>query len=218
MEAATSSLANKLTAGPGQRRRRTVNRATEIIATAATGLAVAVLGIVVVSVFLKGGSALNWQFLTQLPAAFGQAGGGIANSIVGTVILVALATGMAVPVGILLAIYTSEFARPQVATVIRFALDILNGIPTIVVGLFIFGILVVGHQQNGWAGAVALAIVMLPIVGRSAQEVLALVPRALRGGPGPGVEALASGSSRCAAHRIGRSHYRRRPRRGPSGR
>jgi phosphate transport system permease protein len=179
MEAATSSLANRLTAAPGQRRRRIVNRTMEILATVAAGLAVAVLGIVVVSVFIKGVSALNLDFLTKNPAAFGQTGGGIANSIVGTVILVALATGMAVPVGILLAIYTSEFAPTRVATAVRFALDILNGIPTIVIGIFIFGILVVGHQQSGWAGAVALAIVMLPIVGRSAQEVLALVPRSL---------------------------------------
>lgn len=179
MEAATTSLAKKLTEGPGQRRRRIVNRIMEILATVATGLAVAVLGIVVVSVFLKGVSALNLDFLTKEPAAFGQTGGGIANSIVGTLILVALATAMAVPVGILLAIYTSEFAPPKVAGAIRFCLDILNGIPTIVVGVFIFGILVVGHQQSGWAGATALAIVMLPIVGRSAQEVLALVPRSL---------------------------------------
>jgi phosphate transport system permease protein len=179
MEASTSSLANKLTAGPGQRRRRTVNRIMEVLATAATGIAVAALGIVVVSVFLKGAGALNLEFLTKLPAPFGQAGGGIANAIVGTLVLVALATAMAVPVGILLAIYTSEFARPQVATVIRFALDILNGVPTIVTGIFIFGIMVVGHEQSGWAASVALAIVMLPIVGRSAQEVLALVPRSL---------------------------------------
>jgi phosphate transport system permease protein len=180
MEAATSSLAKKLTAGPGQRRRRTVNRAMEILATAATGLAIAVLGIVVASVALKGASALNWGFLTQLPAAFGQPGGGIVNDIVGTVILVALATAMTVPVGVLLAIYTSEFAPPRAATAIRFALDILNGIPTIVTGIFVFGIMVVGHQQSGWAASVALAIVMLPIVGRSAQEVLALVPSSLR--------------------------------------
>ncbi len=180
MEAATGRLANKLTSGPGQRRRRAINRTMEIVATVATGLAVAVLGIVIVSVLVKGASALNIDFLTQLPAAFGQPGGGIVNDIVGTVILVALASAMAVPVGILLAIYTSEFAPPGAAAAVRFALDILNGIPTILTGIFVFGIIVVvEHQQSGWAGSVALAIVMLPIVGRSAQEVLALVPRSL---------------------------------------
>lgn len=179
MEAATSTIAGKLTAGPGQRRRKLVNRVMEILATLATFIAVAVLGIVVVSVFIKGVGALNIDLLTKNPAPFGQTGGGIANSIVGTVILVALATVMAVPLGILIAIYTSEFAPLQVANGVRFALDILNGIPTIVIGIFIFGLLVVGNQQSGWAGAVALAIVMLPIVARSAQEVLTLVPRSL---------------------------------------
>jgi phosphate transport system permease protein len=99
---------------------------------------------------------------------------------VGTIELVAIATVIAVPIGILIAIYTSEFASPRVAGVVRFSLDLLNGLPTIIVGVFIFGILVVGSQQSGWAGGIALAVVMLPIVARSAQEVLALVPSSLR--------------------------------------
>jgi phosphate transport system permease protein len=180
MEAGTSNVARKLAAAPGHRRRKFVNRLMEILATVATVIAVAVLGIVVVSVIIKGAPALNVDFLTKLPAPFGQTGGGIANSIVGTVILVALATAIAVPIGIMIAIYTSEFAPPRVGNAVRFALDILNGIPTIVTGIFIFGLLVVGNQQSGWAGAVALSIVMLPIVARSAQEVLTLVPRSLR--------------------------------------
>lgn len=182
MEAGTASIQARLTEGPGQRRRRAANRVMEGVSTVAAGLAVAVLGIVVVSVVIKGGSALSFGFLTKDPAVngFGQAIGGIAPAIVGTVILVLLAAAIAVPVGILTAIYTSEFARPRVANAVRFALDILNGVPTIVVGIFIFGILVVGNQQSGWAGAIALAIVMLPIVARSAQEVLTLVPSSLR--------------------------------------
>jgi phosphate transport system permease protein len=180
MEAGMASIQARLTQGPGQRRRRLTNRVMEGISTLAAGLAVAVLGIVVVSVVVKGASALNFGFLTQNPAAFGQSGGGIAPAIVGTAILVALAALIAVPIGILIAIYTNEFARPRVANGVRFALDILNGIPTIVVGIFIFGILVVGNSQSGWAGAIALSIVMLPIVARSAQEVLALVPNSLR--------------------------------------
>ncbi len=151
----------------------------EGVATLAAGVAVAVLGIVIVSVLIKGVGAINLDFLTKNPAPFGQAGGGIADSIVGTAILVGVATVIAVPIGILIAVYTNEFARPRVAGVVRFSLDILNGVPTIVVGIFVFGILVVGHTQSGWAGSVALAIVMLPIVARSAQEVLALVPRSL---------------------------------------
>ncbi len=182
MEARTASVQARLTEVPGQRRRRLTNRVMEGVSTVAAGLAVAVLGIVVVSVVIKGGSALSFGFLTKDPAVngFGQPIGGIAPAIVGTVILVLLAAVMAVPIGILIAIYTNEFARPRVADGVRFALDILNGIPTIVVGIFIFGILVVGGPQSGWAGAIALAIVMLPIVARSAQEVLALVPSSLR--------------------------------------
>jgi phosphate transport system permease protein len=163
----------------GDRRRRIVNRVMEWVATVAAALAVAVLAIVVGSVFAKGVGALNIDFLTKNPAVFGQVGGGIANSIVGTAILVGLATLMAVPIGILTAIYTSQFAPPAVAGAIRFALDILNGVPTIVVGIFVFALLVVGHVQSGYAGSVALAIVMLPLVARSAHEVLALFPHSL---------------------------------------
>ncbi len=178
-QSASSRSRAQLTGGPGQRRRKLVNRAMEGVATLAAGVAVAVLGIVIVSVVIKGVGAINLDFLTKNPAPFGQTGGGIADSIVGTAILVGVATIIAVPIGILTSVYTNEFAGPRVAGLIRFALDILNGVPTIVVGIFVFGILVVGHTQSGWAGSVALAIVMLPIVARSAQEVLALVPRAL---------------------------------------
>src|SRR5205085_3815855 len=86
---------------------------------------------------------------------------------------------IAIPIGLMIGVYSAEFARPRVASWVRFALDILNGVPTVVTGIFIFGLLVVGHPQSGWAGSIALAIVMLPIVARSAQEVLALVPRSL---------------------------------------
>ena len=169
-----------LTGTRGDRRRRLANRLMVVVATSAAWLAVAVLAIVVGSVFVKGIGALNVDFLTKNPVPFGQTGGGIADSIVGTAILVGLATVMAVPIGILIAIYTSEFARPAVASVVRFALDILNGVPTIVIGIFVFGLLVAGHTQSGFAGAVALAIVMLPLTARSAHEVLTLFPSSLR--------------------------------------
>jgi phosphate transport system permease protein len=169
-----------LAPAPGARRRKAVNRGMEVLCTIAALLAVAVLLLVVISVLIKGAPAINLDFLTKNPVPFGQTGGGIADSIVGSAILIGLATLMSVPVGILIAIYTTEFARPAVSTVIRFCLDILNGVPTIVVGVFIFGLLVLGGAQSGWAGAVALAVVELPIVARSAQEVLELVPGSLR--------------------------------------
>jgi phosphate transport system permease protein len=91
-----------------------------------------------------------------------------------------MATGMALPLGVLIAIFLTEFARPAVANSIQLILDILNGLPTIVTGIFVYGLLVIGHTQSAYAAAFALAIVMLPLVARSAQEVLLLVPSALR--------------------------------------
>ncbi len=167
-------------AGGHLRRRRMVNRAMEAVATLAALAAVAVLVIVIVSVAIHGLGAINLDFFIHSPAAFGQSGGGLANAIVGTLVLIALASAMAIPVGILIGIHTSEFARPRTASAVRFALDILNGVPTIVTGIFVFGLLVVGKAQSGWAGAFALAIIMLPIVARSAHEVLALVPSTLK--------------------------------------
>jgi phosphate transport system permease protein len=175
----------RLTGGPGYGRRKAVNRAMEGLSTLAAVVAIAVLALVVVSVVIKAAPAINLNFLTQDPnptaSLFGKVSGGIANSIVGSAILIAIASLISVPIAILVAIYTTEFAGQRVATTIRFALDLLNGVPTIVIGIFIFGIIVIpAHTQSGWAGAVALAIVELPIVARSAQEVLALVPGSLR--------------------------------------
>ena len=173
------SMQALLAGSPHARRRRLMNRLMEVVATVAAWFAVAVLAIVVGSVFVKGAGALNIDLLTRNPAPFGQTGGGIADSIVGTIILVAVASLMAVPLGILTAIYISQFAPPWIARAVRFALDILNGVPTIVTGIFVFALLVSGRVQSGFAGSVALAIVMLPIVARSAEEVLVLFPTSL---------------------------------------
>lgn len=162
------------------RRRRIVNRIMESLGTLAALLAVAVLVIVVVSVVRKGAPALSWHFLTSTPNLFGGPGGGIANAIVGTAIIVGLATAIALPVGVLAAIYLTEFAPKRLAAPIQLVIDLMAGLPTIVVGVFVYGLLVVGHQQSGFAGAVALAIVMLPLIARATQEVLLLVPGALR--------------------------------------
>jgi phosphate transport system permease protein len=162
------------------RRRRIVNRAMEALATVAALLAVAVLAIVVVSVALRGAGALSWDFFTKPQALFGQPGGGIANAIVGTVLLVAFATAMAVPVGVLTAVYLTEFAPRRVAVPIQVVLDVLAGLPTIVLGIFVYALLVIGHTQSGLAGAFSLAIIMLPLVARATQEVLLLVPATLR--------------------------------------
>ncbi|HEX3327426.1 MAG TPA: phosphate ABC transporter permease PstA [Actinomycetota bacterium] len=157
------------------RRRRIVNRVLEIAAWVAAVIAVGTLAVVIISVILKGVGSINLEFLTTPTSPFG-AGGGISNAIIGTGILVAVATAIAVPLGMLIAIYTSELAGPRLGFAVRYVLDVLNGVPTIIVGIFVFGLLVVGHQQSGFAGSIALAIVMLPLVARSSHEVLSLVP------------------------------------------
>ena len=179
MEAGQGPIHPLLVQSANLRRRRAVNRAMEISAWVAAILAVGVLALVVGSVAVKGISSISIDFLTSNTTNFGP-GGGIGNAIVGTGILVGVATLMAVPVGILVAIYTSEFAGPRSGFAIRYALDILAGVPTIVIGVFIFGLLVYGHQQTGYAASIALAIVMLPLVARSCHEVLTLVPETVK--------------------------------------
>ena len=162
------------------RRRRVINLLMETLATVAALIAVAVLAIVVVSVARRGAGALSWDFFTKPQALFGQPGGGIANALVGTGLLVLLATGMALPVGVLTAVYLTEFAPKRVAVPVQVVLDVLAGLPTIVVGIFVYALLVIGHTQSGYAGAFALAIIMLPLIARATQEVLLLVPSTLR--------------------------------------
>jgi phosphate transport system permease protein len=164
------------------RRRRIVNRIMEIIGWIAALSAVAVLFIVIISVLVRAWPALSWDFLTKPPALFGQPGGGISSAIVGSAIIVGMATALALPVGVLIAIYLTEFAPRAIAQPIQLVLDVLNGLPTIITGIFVYGLLVIGHGQSAYAGAFALAIVMLPLVARAAQETLLLVPSALREG------------------------------------
>jgi phosphate transport system permease protein len=162
------------------RRRKLVNTTMEALATLAALVAVAVLVIVVASVAVRGAGALSWGFFTEPQALFGQPGGGIANAIVGTIILVVLAAVMALPVGVLAAIYLTEFAPKRVAVPIQIVIDVLAGLPTVVIGIFVYALLVIGHTQSGIAGAVSLAIIMLPLIARATQEVLLLVPGTLR--------------------------------------
>jgi phosphate transport system permease protein len=165
-------------------KRRVVNRGMELVAWLAAATAVAILGIVVWSVAKRGASELNLDLLTktQVPFAFaiGNAHQGLANAFVGTIVIVGIATLMALPVGILVAIYVNEFAPRSIKNGLGLVLDVLNGIPAIVIGIFVFGLIVVGHGQSGYAGSFALAVLMLPLVARTTIEVLALVPSSLR--------------------------------------
>jgi len=170
-----------LTPSGNLRRRTWVNTFVRITATAAALFAVAILVIVIFGVVQRGISSLSLAFVTQTPQ--GLAGGGIFNYIVGTVEVIALGAIIALPLGILTGLYLTEFAGPRsrLAGVIKLALDMMQGLPTIVVGLFIYGLIVIPqHKQSGLAASFALAIVMLPLMARSSQEVLLLVPNSLR--------------------------------------
>jgi phosphate transport system permease protein len=174
--------------GPGIRldrlpRRRAVNRLMELLAWLAAAIGVAILGIVVWSVARRGIPALNLDLITKPPAAafsFTNAPQGLANAFAGTLVVVGLATLMALPVGILVAVYLNEFAPPAIRNGVGLVLDVLAGVPAIVVGIFVFVLLVSGSGQSGIKGAFALAILMLPFVSRATIEVLALVPNSLR--------------------------------------
>jgi phosphate transport system permease protein len=170
-----------LSASGNLRRRQLQSRLVQASHTTSALLAVAVLTIVVYSVASRGASALSVDFFTKGPPALGNTpGGGIAPEIAGTALLMTMATLIAMPVGILIALYLTEFASPRLGRAIRLALDLMNGLPTIVVGLFVFGLLVAGHYQSGFAGALALALIMLPLIARATQEVLLRVPSGLR--------------------------------------
>lgn len=142
-------------------------------------LACAMLFVVLGSVLQKGVSQLDLTFFTKPKPLFGEKGG-IADAIVGSVLMVGMSIVFAVPLAVLVAIYVSEYAGAKAARFFRLVLDVLNGVPAIVVGIFIYGLLIVGHGQSAIYGAMTLAILMLPMVSRATQEVLALVPRSLR--------------------------------------
>lgn len=172
------------------RRRLIVNRIAELAAVLAAGAAIAVLAILVWSVLSRGAGALSWDFFTKGPALFGQTGGGVAPALVGSLLLIAIGTAIAVPAGVLTAIFVSEFAARRVGDQVRLWLDVLNGFPSIVIGIFVFALCVEvrlpvvgwGRHQSAFAGGFALAIIMLPLVARATMEILALVPNHLREG------------------------------------
>lgn len=163
----------------GLARRRLVEKLFGLIAILSALFAVAMLGLVLGSVLFKGLSQLNLSFFTKARPLFGEQGG-IADALVGSALIVGMCMAMAIPIAVLVAIYMSEYARPSVARFLRVVLDVLNGVPAIVVGIFVFGLLVVGNGQSAIFGAFALAILMLPMVARATQEVLEIVPRSLR--------------------------------------
>jgi phosphate transport system permease protein len=165
----------------GYSRRKWSNRIALILSGVAAGLAIMVLVLVLGYALVRGASALNLDFLTQAARPVGQAGGGMRNEILGTLILVALGSLFALPVGLLAGIFMAEFASARTAASVRFAADILAGVPSIVVGVFAYAMVVRPLlSYSAFAGGMALAIIMIPIVARTAEESLRLVPNSMR--------------------------------------
>jgi phosphate transport system permease protein len=163
----------------GLRRRRFTEKIFGVLALLAALLACGILAVVLATLIYKGFSQLSLDFFTKPRPLFGEEGG-IADALVGTALIVGMAMLMAIPVAVLVAIYMAEYAGPRVSRGLRIVLDVLNGVPAIVVGVFVFGLLVVGHGQSAVYGAFALAILMLPMVSRATQEILEVVPQSLR--------------------------------------
>ncbi|MFH1474332.1 MAG: phosphate ABC transporter permease PstA [Chloroflexota bacterium] len=181
ISAREETFADRLRAAGGSRR-RTVDRVARSIALAATIACVIPLAAVLVYVVLRGAQALNLDLITRPSKALG-VGGGALQAWLGTLQMVGLATLFAVPVGVLAGVYVSEFASKRAARVVRFASDVMVGVPSILVGVFVYALLVLPFKQfNAFAGAVALAIIMIPVIQRTTEEVLQLVPRELREG------------------------------------
>jgi phosphate transport system permease protein len=173
------------------RRRRALSRAVEVACIAAVVMALVPLGFVLYFVLRNGLPALTWAFMTHMPAPVGEKGGGMANAIVGTVIQLGIAGLLGIPVGVISAVYLSEYPKSRLSLSARFAADILNGVPSIVVGIFAYAVAVRPFRHfSAMAGGVALAVMMIPIVVRTTDELLGLVPPSLREG------ALALGATR----------------------
>jgi phosphate transport system permease protein len=168
-------------AAPISLRRRAMNFLVTGAATGSVILVLLPLGAVFGYLIYRGIGSINWDFLTQTPKPVGEAGGGMANAIGGSALILLIASSMGVPIGIGAGIYLSEYGRNRFGNLIRFTADVLNGVPSIIVGIVAYGLVVLtqGHF-SALAGGVALAIMMIPTITRTTEEMLLLVPQAVR--------------------------------------
>jgi phosphate transport system permease protein len=164
-----------LTPSGNLRRRQVVSKLTEFGATAAALIAVGALGVVFYTIVSRGLSAISLDFL------FTAAPTGVGPAFLGTFVIVAIATVIAMPLGVLIALFLTEFAGSRAAAPMRTVLDLTNGLPSIILALFVFGLIVEPqHKQSALAAAVALAIIEVPLIARGSQEILMLVPNSMR--------------------------------------
>jgi phosphate transport system permease protein len=174
--------------------RRLLSHVVVSLCGAAVLLSLVPLALILFYVLKQGISSISWAFFTHMPVPSGEAGGGMANGIVGSLIVTGLGAIFAIPVGVTAGVYASEYRGTRLANSIRFAADTLNGVPSIVIGVFAYGIAVLPfHHFSAFAGGFALGVMMLPLVMRTTEELLLLVPNSLREG------ALALGATRARA-------------------
>jgi phosphate transport system permease protein len=175
-------------------RRRALSHIILVLCAASVLLALVPLALVLFYVVTQGITSLNLAFFTEMPRPVGETGGGMANSIVGSLVVTGLGAAFAIPIGIMSGIYASEYAGTRLASTVRFAADTLNGVPSIVVGVFVYTIAVLPFQRfSALAGGLALGVMMIPLIMRTTEELLRLVPTTLREG------ALALGATRARA-------------------
>jgi phosphate transport system permease protein len=165
------------------RRRYFVNSLMLGLTGLCTVLTVSILFLILGYLVWNGGKALDWAFFTQLPKPPGEEGGGMANAIVGSAKLVLLASAIGIPIGFLAGVYLSEFGGKTLPYIVRYVCDLLNGVPSIVIGIFAWTLIVVPMKHfSGWAGGAALSLMLIPIATRSTEQFLRAVPQSLREG------------------------------------
>lgn len=177
--------------GSRDRRRKIVNTTVFSVTLLCTLGVIGILLFILGYLFVNGGRYVNWDFFTKLPVPVGELGGGMANAIVGSGKVLLIASAIGLPIGFLGGIYLSEFGRKTFPFVVRYVTDLLNGVPSIIIGIFAYTVVVLRyHHFSAWAGGFALGIMMIPIALRSTEEFLRQVPMSLREG------ALALGATR----------------------
>jgi phosphate transport system permease protein len=161
--------------------RRAKNNFVTFAAIGAVVLVLIPLGAIFAYLVYKGIGSINWAFLTQTPKPVGEEGGGMANAIAGSALILAIASVMGVPLGIGAGIYLAEYGQNRLGTLIRFTADVLNGVPSIVIGIVAYALVVLTQKHfSALAGGVALAIMMIPTITRTTEEMLLLVPNTVR--------------------------------------
>jgi len=161
--------------------RRAMNQAANVFAISAAVLVIVPLMAIFVYLLIKGVGALDWAFLTQTPKPVGEVGGGMANAIVGSGVILSIASVIGIPMGIGCGIYLAEYGRDRFGDVVRFTADVLNGVPSIVIGIAVYSLIVVRQKHfSAFSGGIALAVMMIPTVARATEEMLLMVPNNVR--------------------------------------